>query len=215
MPDVLGLVPTLGRGPLVHEPFGAAPLFLAAVEILSGLANPPVMVVIGPRQARLREAMASHVTIVDVAECPQDEDRVRATIAGADFVVIHDPLCPLVPARFVRQLLLKARSRRVMVGVRPVVDTIKATINGAIAGTVDRDALRIVSSPVVVPGSRLAGVPDLTTALTHLGLLVQALRMDGGVELVVAPSSSRRVEDRSGLLLMASVDAVAHRTRER
>ncbi len=215
MPDILGVVPALGRGALVHQALAGGPLCASAVDLLGRLANPPVMVIIDPGQAAVRKALTAQKLITDVAECPRDDDRVRAAMAAADLVVIHDPLCPLVPPAFVRRLLSSASPGRVLVGVRPVVDTVKATLGGVITGTVDRDALRIVSSPVVAAGSRFSQIPDLTSALSDLSALVEILRKGDDVDLQVAPSSSSRVEDASGLELMASVEAVAQRTRER
>lgn len=215
MPDVLGVVPTVGRGWIVHEVIAGSRLDVNAVAALEGLADPPVMVVTGPRQQWIREALAAHSPAVDLAESPGDDARVRGALVAAEVVIIHDPLCPLVPAGFIRELLARALAGVAVVGVRPVVDTVKATIDGAVSGTVDRDTLCIVSSPIVLPGARLAAVVDVGSALRDLSSLVQLLRAEGDVELVAAPSASRRIEDRSGLALLASVDAVGHRLRER
>lgn len=208
---VLGLVTVLGRGSLVGEPFAGAPLFETAVEVLGGVVDPPVLVVTGPEEPAVRDSGLSSLVAVEIAEFPAEVNRVRAVLAAAEVVVIHDPMCPLVPPDFIRQLLVSGSVRGAVVGVRPVVDTVKATVGGVVTRAVDRDALRIVSSPAVVATERLAAIPDLTSALSDPGELVRALRSQGDVELVLAPSAARRIEDRSALRLMGSLDAVGRR----
>ena len=59
--------------------------------------------------------------------------------------VLHDALCPMTPAGFIAACVTSARStpRRVVVGVRPVTDTVKR-VDGRHRRrrTVDRDGLR-------------------------------------------------------------------------
>jgi len=116
-------------------------------------------------------------------------------------VVLHDPLCPLTPAAFIRDAIDAAADGAAAVGVRPVTDTIK-TVSGDLVGeTVDRDSLWTVTSPVVLPAavvSALAVEPDLT----DFAALVSSLREEFEVVFVEAPSLGRRIEDGSALLLL-------------
>lgn len=209
MTRILGVIPVVGRGPLVNGSIGSMTLLDRVLDVTSRVTS-TVVVASAPDDAPLVRARPA----VDHVTLPRDERLLRARLGEAVRVVVHDPLCPLVPLSFV-QRMIEPESADVAVAVRPVVDTIKSTEQGMIAGTVDRDLLRVVSSPVVAPGAMLADLGDLTAALADLTLLVAGLRAVVDVEFVVAPSVSRRIEDTSGLRLLASVDAVSHRIRER
>ena len=216
MPEVLGLVPLVGRSPLACLPFNGDALFLSAVGALSQVANPPVMVLTDPEQApSVDSALTGYSAVVDLVESPRDDDRLRAAAERADVALVHDPLCPLVTPAWLRRCMLTASAGTATVAVRPVVDTIKAARLGMIAGTVDRDALRTVSSPVAVPAALMCDIPDLTATLSDLSALVQWLRERCDVVLAAAPSASWRIEDTSSMILMSSVESVGHRLRER
>lgn len=216
MPEVLGLVPLVGREPLACRPFNGSALFLSAVGALSQVANPPVMVLTDPEQtSSATDALAGYRAVVDLAESPRDDDRLRAAARSAGVALVHDPLCPLVTPASLRSCMLAASAGKATVAVRPVVDTIKAAARGMVAGTVDRDGLRIVSSPVAMPADLLCDIPDLTATLADLGALVQWLRGRCDVVLTAAPTASWRIEDVSSMRLVSSVEAVGHRLRER
>ncbi|MBA2559316.1 MAG: 2-C-methyl-D-erythritol 4-phosphate cytidylyltransferase [Propionibacteriales bacterium] len=213
---MLGLVPLVGREPLACGSFNGRALFLSAVDALAQVANPPVMVLTDDVQtSSARHVLASYRAVVDLAECPRDDQRFRAAASTADVVVIHDPLCPLVSAASLRQVVRTWTAGSAAVAVRPVVDTVKAAADGVVSGTVDRDALRIVSSPLVLPAALVPDITDLTAALADLGGFVRWLRDRCHVKLLAAPSASTRIEDVSSMRLMSSVDAVGHRLRER
>jgi len=216
MPDVLGLVPLVGREPLACWPYNGQALFLLAVDALREVANPPVMVLADDtQQAAVHEALAGYPAVVDLAQCPHDDDRLRAALEMSDVVVVHDPLCPLVSPVSLRQMIRVWQPGTALAAVRPVVDTVKAASGGIVSGTVDRDTLRIVSSPVVVPAALLLDIDDLGAHLSDLSTLVQWLRGRCEVVLAGAPSASRRIEDVSSIQLVLSLDAVGHRLRER
>ena len=216
MPSVLGLVPLLGREPLALEPFGAGPLFLAAVQALYDAVSGPVYVVTTPGVGRLsalhRSVNPSAYVAVSVADA---RDLLKTAQAAQQSVLIHDPLCPIVSTSFLNELSARAENGEAVVAVRRVVDTIKSTADGAISATVDREAVRVVSSPVAAPAQRILSLGDLDTVLRGHDVLVQALRKTGGVSFVGAPAAGRRVEDMSALDLIAAFDAVGHRLRER
>lgn len=109
-------------------------------------------------------------------------------------VVLHDPLCPMTPADFIAGCVDRAIDGSVVVvGVRPVTDTVKTVEDGTVGGTVDRENLRALCSPVVLPASVVAAMPSLPS--THFEVLVPLLREHFPVALVPAPPEARRVTD--------------------
>lgn len=125
--------------------------------------------------------------------------------------VIHDSLSPLTPPGFLAACVREAEEQQaVVIAVRPVTDTVKQVDDGRIGGTVDRDGLAALASPVVVPASRrglLAGLhsdasprtlPQLVAALRD-----RAQRDDVPVLLVQAPATARRVVSQDDLRLLS------------
>jgi 2-C-methyl-D-erythritol 4-phosphate cytidylyltransferase len=123
-------------------------------------------------------------------------------------LVLNDPLCPLTPVDFLRQAVDRARATdSVVVGFRPVTDTIKHTDAGRLGATVDRATLRAVTSPVVVPARVLAGVEQLDT--TDFPALVAALAEDGDIVWLEAPALGRRVRDEADLADLEALSRAA------
>ncbi|GCD90723.1 hypothetical protein NLS1_27290 [Nocardioides sp. LS1] len=111
--------------------------------------------------------------------------------SGEPFV-LHDALCPMTPAAFIASCLVTAVERDVVVvGVRPVTDTVKVVADGVVGSTVDRSALVSVASPIVLPPSVVAALDGLPTL--DFADLVDTLRERFTVELVEAPPTARRV----------------------
>ena len=107
-------------------------------------------------------------------------------------LVLHDSLCPLTPPDFIAACVQRSRDTgAVVVGVRPVTDTVKAVADGYVGATVDRDALRLVCSPVVLPAAVVAALPDLPSL--DLTELVVGLRASYDVVEVEAPPTAGRV----------------------
>ncbi|MGA8257495.1 MAG: 2-C-methyl-D-erythritol 4-phosphate cytidylyltransferase [Nocardioides sp.] len=108
-------------------------------------------------------------------------------------LVLHDSLCPLTPPDFIAACLAEAiRLDQVVVGVRPVTDTVKQVEAGLIGATVDRESLTLVCSPVVLPSRVVAAMPDPPASdFTDLVVALRALGED--VVLQEAPSTARRV----------------------
>jgi 2-C-methyl-D-erythritol 4-phosphate cytidylyltransferase len=142
-----------------------------------------------------------HVLVVAPGEPPLD-----AAHAGADVVVLHDALFPLVDAAAVGAVLgaLRADPRAAAaVAVLPVTDTLKQVApDGAVLATVDRTRLRVAGSPqayrthLLPPDPLPPGPPD-AAALPRA--LVEAGRR---VVLVDAPPAAFRV--RTDLDLLAA-----------
>lgn len=118
-------------------------------------------------------------------------------------LVLHDPLCPMTPPDFLAACADRAAVQdRVVVGVRPVTDTVKEIAGGLggddLGATVDRDGLVSVCSPLVLPPSvvqdLLGAGDDLpTTDFTALVVLLRERYGEDRVALVEAPPEARRV----------------------
>jgi 2-C-methyl-D-erythritol 4-phosphate cytidylyltransferase len=124
---------------------------------------------------------------------PVDETVPWSALAesGEPFV-LHDSLCPMTPPAFVAGCVARAVEQGcVVVGVRPVTDTVKVVEDGLVGATLDRDGLVAIASPVVLPTEVLASLDGLPT--TDLVALVAELRRRYPVELVEAPPEARRV----------------------
>jgi len=208
--SVLGLVPVIGREPLAHRSCRSVPLFAHAVAAVGALGRTTVVT----GDVRLPRDRWPQPLDHDVVALPAGEDTLRSAAAKADVVVIHDPLCPLVTATFIRRVVAAATGAPA-IAVRPVIDTVKRTSRGVITGTVDRETLRIVTSPIVMDPVTFAAIPDLGAALRDLGGLTRWLVEQAAVTLVLAPSGGRRIEDDSAFGLMMSMDAVRHQLRDR
>lgn len=132
-------------------------------------------------------------------------------LAGAaaetgDPVVLHDSLCPMTPPDFIVACVQRSLAEdAVVVATRPVTDTVKVVSHGLVGETVDRDRLRSVASPVVLPPSVVAALPtapgpDLVAAVIDLArshLVVQ----------VEAPATARRVGSADDITLLAALTA--------
>lgn len=111
-------------------------------------------------------------------------------------LVLHDPLCPMTPPRFLAACVQTAVAEQtVVVGVRPVTDTVKEVSDGDVGATVDRDALATVCSPIVLPPRVLAAVVDAGGPPgSDFAATVGWLREQGHpVRLVEAPVGARRI----------------------
>ena len=125
--------------------------------------------------------------------------------AGEAFV-LHDSLCPMTPAWFIAACVRTAVDRdAVVVGVRPVTDTVKAVADGLVGETVDRSGLVSVASPLVLPVSVVAALEGLPTL--DFADLVAFLRDRFVVELVEAPAAARRVSSEEDVRLLEALTA--------
>lgn len=133
---------------------------------------------------------------IDLIDARVAFDEVRAS--GRD-VVLHDPLCPLTPVEFLRAAVERCEETgTVVVGFRPVTDTVKQRVGDRLGATVDRAGLRVVASPVVVPGAVLADLASLDA--DDFPRLVADLASTGAIEWLEAPAVARRVRDEADLV---------------
>jgi len=176
----VGLVPTEGRGSL--------PFALLHGESLVAVAS-----------WALGEA---GVELLDFNESWADVQAHECAL------VIHDPLCPGTPVSFLAEAVQAAVSGGcVVVGVRPVTDTVVAVDEpaGLVGAPVDRAGLVAVASPVVLPADVVAALADWPAGRESAADLVDALRQSHEVVLLEAPPTARRVLDESDLRLLEAL----------
>lgn len=177
-PAAVGVVPLEGRGSL--------PFALLHNESLVAVAS-----------WALGEA---EVMLLDFTEGWAD------IVAREAALVVHDPLCPGTPVAFLREALADCDERgSVVVGVRPVTDTVRAVDDSGTTGrTIDRNGLLAVASPVVIPAAVVASLHE-APPLDDLADLVVALREHHEVTFLEAPAEARRVTDESDLQLVEAL----------
>jgi 2-C-methyl-D-erythritol 4-phosphate cytidylyltransferase len=205
----VGLVPLVGRGPVVSATFRGRPLVVSAVDALSAAGVRRVVVLAAAEQLASAAEALHGSRAVELVQCPDGESRVWDSVSADDVVVIHEPMCPLVPAAVLEQAADRWEPGTASVAVLDLVDTVKATRDAVVSATLDRSALRILGSPVVLSGALLQDLPDLTATLSRPASLVAALAGRCSLDLTAASPLSMRVEDASSLLVLAALDALA------
>lgn len=128
--------------------------------------------------------------------------------AGEPFV-LHDALCPLTPPDFLAACVAEAVAEdAVVVGVRPVTDTVKHVEDGVVGATVDREGLLVVTSPVVLPASVVATLDGLPS--TDFATLVAALAERFRVVTAEAPPAGRRVSTPDDVRVLEALTSPEH-----
>ena len=107
-----------------------------------------------------------------------DFDTSWPAVQGREaLLVVHDPLCPATPVAFLREAIQTAAAKQsVVVGVRPVTDTVKTMADDLVGGTVDREDLVAVASPLVSPPGVVALAGGVALARRPVGAGVRAAR---------------------------------------
>ena len=122
-------------------------------------------------------------------------------------VLLHDPRCPLVPPSYLRDVLERAvgEPHAVHVGAHSVTDTVKAVDDGSVLANVDRDVLRVLTSPLAVSvpvlrqlhsDGRLADCADM------IDILEQVRATGTPVRWVAASSLARRIAETAEIALL-------------
>ncbi len=208
MGGVVGIVPLESRGSLPLVELHGEPMFVhpARALLASGRVERVVLTCAPGDVDRVAALVSRRKAPVEVVAAP-----AWWSAARPEGVVLADPLCPLVPPSFVAHVLDEAGAGAAA-GYRPVTDTVKTVVDQRIAGTLDRDTLAVVTSPVVIPG-RLCRGDDLVP--THdFAVLATWLRERGGLTLVKAPSMARRVGDESAVRVLECLDELGRRVHE-
>lgn len=216
MPAVLALG---GRGPLPYVALHRAPLYLHALKALAASGDLDLVVAVDEADLRRVEVEVRHAGVVAVVRAGAGwwED-LRSRDASADAgLLVHDALCPLAAADFIRDVRREASDRpeASVLAYRPVTDTVKTVVESRIHDTIDREGLAALVSPAVVaPGVLAAALAaDDIPPIDDFARLAGWLRARGTVELVRAPSLARRVDDASSVNLLECVDELARQVR--
>lgn len=209
--DVDGVVPLVGRGSLPFEMLHGLPLYRHALLALSRVVAEPALLVEPGDHGTVAAACADLGERVRVVV--EDDWRNRVHEGAQRSMLVHDPLCPLVPDQLLTDFCVRglAQPGTSYVAFRPVTDTVKTSVGGRIEGTVDREGLVALTSPVLVAEPLVAGLP--TAALRDPQRLLQHLRAHGATELLGAPSIARRVDDISAVHLLECLDELERRLR--
>ena len=123
-------------------------------------------------------------------------------------LVWHDALCPMTPPDFLAACVRRAVADGVVVaGVLAVTDTVKELVDGPdvpmVGETHDRDGLRRLASPLVVPADLVAELDDWPS--TDFRAALADLRRRHDVALVPAPAAARRVRTPEDLVVLEAL----------
>ncbi|WP_101523598.1 2-C-methyl-D-erythritol 4-phosphate cytidylyltransferase [Nocardioides houyundeii] len=127
-------------------------------------------------------------------------------------LVLHDPLCPMTPASFIATCVSEALATgAVVVGARPVTDTVKHVEDSVVGTTVDREALRVVCSPIVLPAQVVASLPGPPDP--DFARAVSSLAAEHEVTFLEAPPEARRVASADDVAVLEALTADRPRVR--
>jgi 2-C-methyl-D-erythritol 4-phosphate cytidylyltransferase len=130
----------------------------------------------------------------------------EALVESGQALVLHDALCPMTPAAFLDECVRTSEARHaVVIGVRPVTDTVKQVEDGYVGATIDRDRLVVVTSPVVLPPDVVAALDGL--ASSDFAELAAELAARFPVVTVQAPPEGRRVASLDEVRLLEALTA--------
>ncbi|TQL67022.1 2-C-methyl-D-erythritol 4-phosphate cytidylyltransferase [Nocardioides albertanoniae] len=133
-------------------------------------------------------------------------------VAAEEPLVLHDSLCPMTPPAFIAHCLSTAVERdAVVIGVRPVTDTVKtiSISEGAaeLGRTIDRSELISIASPIVLPPAVVATLEqwpsgDFATIAASLASRVPVISVE-------APPVGRRVASEEDVRLLEALSRAA------
>ena len=217
-PGLLCVVPVLPATGPDGVPVAAArlhdrPLFAHATRTLRDAVAAPV-VVGAPAAARAgvhRALLAERSGEVPVLPAGDGLGEVLVLALAEpgtyEGVLVHDPRCPLTPASCLQDAVAawSARPDAVVVAAQVMSDTVKELVDGLVQATVDRDQLRVVASPLVLPRALLQRLHDrgLLAGCADVDDLVQLVRAEGApLVWTPAPALARRVGDAASVALL-------------
>ncbi|PUA81559.1 2-C-methyl-D-erythritol 4-phosphate cytidylyltransferase [Nocardioides currus] len=184
-------------------------------DVLEGELPPALGIVLDQDRGSLPYALIHGEALVACAAWALGEAGVTPLDTGVGWdgvrgagepVVLHDTLCPMTPADFIATCVARALADdTVVVGTRPVTDTVKQVAGGVVGGTVDRDELVSIASPLVLPPSVVAALEHAPG--TDLAALVARLATDHQVVALEAPASARRVSSVEEIAVLEALTA--------
>lgn len=208
----LGVLAIVGRRPLAESELHGEPLWRHALRALAAAVDDRPLVV---AEASVVRRLADRAGAATGRWVPVD-DWWDEVVRRPRPLLVHDPLCPLTEATFLAEVVAAGEDGGVSAAAyRPVTDTVKIVTGGRIRGTVDREQLAALGSPVYVGGEVVRRAADAgeTLPLADPPALVAWLRARGPLTMVRAPSLARRVDDESAIGLLECVDQLGHRLR--
>ena len=210
--SIFALVPAAGTGerlgasvPKAFVRVAGQELLLHAVERLRAAGVDRIIVAASADQVdHARALLGSRATVV-----VGGADRTQSVAAAltmvddaADVILVHDAARAFAPSPMIASVIAAVRSGRpAVIPVLPVVDTIRGVReDGALAGTLDRDQLRVVQTPQGFEPSLLrrahAAAAAWGQSATDDAGLVEAL----GMEISTVPG------DRAAFKITTSAD---------
>jgi 2-C-methyl-D-erythritol 4-phosphate cytidylyltransferase len=132
-------------------------------------------------------------------------DDVRRSGAA---LVWHDALCPMTPPDHLAACVRRSVTESVVVaGVLPVTDTVKEVVEDSdgqrVGATYDRESLRRLASPLVLPAAVVDDLDDWPPA--DFSEALSALRERYDVAWQLAPTSARRVRTADDLVALEAI----------
>jgi 2-C-methyl-D-erythritol 4-phosphate cytidylyltransferase len=110
----------------------------------------------------------------------------------------------MTPAAFIAECLRTALERdAVVVGVRPVTDTVKTVADGLVGETLDRAELLGIASPIVLPAQVVGALDELPTL--DFAELASTLAQRFPVVTLEAPPEARRVSSTDDVRLLEAL----------
>ena len=210
--EVRAVLTVVGRGDLAFASLHRRPLLQHALAALEELLPGRVSVVADPATSVVRRRRSGTARSRSSHRPSGARSRRRPARPGAG----ARPAVPAGGGRVPAEVLVAGAGDpdASVVAFRPVTDTVKNMSGSRITGTVDRETLATVASPVLVAAGTLAraGAADALPLGSGTALTAWVHR-HGPVRMLRAPSLARRVDDLASLHLLQCLDEVRRRTR--
>jgi 2-C-methyl-D-erythritol 4-phosphate cytidylyltransferase len=220
--DPLSLLCLHGQPLYVHAARALASLRGARVLVTaptgSGVAVRDALADAGLAGVRVREGVDTVGAALETAMDDLTSSSGPAAGHEVGVVLLHDPRCPLLPPSYLHEVLDRVVDEpgAVHVGAHAVTDTVKTVDDGHVLATVDREVLRVLTSPLAVSvamlrqlhgDARLGECADMIDVIE----LFREARMP--VRWVAAPSMGRRIADKAEVALLECLVEVRAGTR--
>ena len=192
------VVPAAGSGarlgpgaPKALRVLAGEPLLVHAVRRVREAPSVGPVVVVAPDESVVEvRALLRAFDVTVVAGGAERQDSVRLGLAAlpddVDLVLVHDAARAFVPVAVIEAVVAALREgAAAVVPVLAVGDTVKRVVEGVVAETVDRSALRAVQTPQGFVRAVLEKAHAVDVAVTDDASLVEAL----GIAVVTVPGA--------------------------